>query len=155
MSAQTVMATVLAFDFGIRRIGVAVGNASIETANPLTTVHTPGTEPDWPQILKLVKEWAPDLILVGLPLMLDDTPSANASAAEQFGAELAAKSQRNVLMVDEKLSSAEAKEAIKSSRQAGLRKRTRPGDIDKFAAQVILRTWLNQRDGRQPVPGDK
>lgn len=155
MNAGASVATVLAFDFGYRRIGVAVGNASIETANPLTTVHTPGTKPDWPQILQLVKEWAPDLILVGLPLMLDDTPSANAPAAEQFGAELAIKSRLNVLMVDEKLSSAAAKEAIKSARQAGLRKRTRPGDIDKFAAQVILRTWLNQRDGRRPVPGDK
>ncbi len=154
MSAQAPVATVLAFDFGYRRIGVAVGNASLETANPLTTVHSSGADPDWTQILKLVKEWGPDLIIVGLPLMLDDTPSANAKAAEQFGAELATKSGRNVLMVDEKLSSAAAKEAIKTSRQAGLRKRTRPGDVDKFAAQVILRTWLNQRDGRQPI-GDK
>ena len=149
------VATVLAFDFGYRRIGVAVGNATIETSNPLTTLHTSGPEQDWAALEKLIKEWAPDLILVGLPLMLDDTPSANARAAEQFGVKLARLSQREVLMVDEKLSSTAAREELKRARQAGLRKRTRPGDIDKFAAKVILRTWLNQRDGRRPVPGDE
>lgn len=147
--------TVLAFDFGYRRIGVAVGNATIETSNPLTTLHTSGPEPDWSALEKLIKEWAPDLMLVGLPLMLDDTPSANARAAEQFGLKLASLSQREVLMVDEKLSSTAAREELKRARQAGLRKRTRPGDIDKFAAKVILRTWLNHRDGRRPIPGDE
>ncbi|MFK8028878.1 MAG: Holliday junction resolvase RuvX [Gammaproteobacteria bacterium] len=147
--------TVLAFDFGYKRIGVAVGNATIDSSNPLTTVHTPGTEPNWAELEKLIKEWSPDLILVGLPLMLDDTPSANAKAAEQFGAKLARLSQREVLMVDEKLSSTAAREELKRARQAGLRKRTKPGDIDKFAAQVILRSWLNQRDGRRPESGDE
>ncbi len=155
MSSPATVTTVLAFDFGYKRIGVAVGNAMIESSNPLTTLHTTGSEPDWHALESLIKEWSPELIVVGLPLMLDDTPSANAGAAEQFAAKLAEISQRDVLMVDEKLSSAEAREEIRESRQAGLRKRTRPGDIDKFAAQVILRTWLNQRDGRRPEPGDE
>lgn len=149
------ISTVLAFDFGRRRIGVAVGNVMLESANPLTTVHTTGDEPDWNAVVALVKEWSPDLVLVGLPLMLDDTPSANASAAEAFGHTLSELTGRKVLMVDEKLSSAAAREHLKTARQAGLRKRTRPGDVDKFAAQVILRTWLNHRDGRRPQPADE
>ena len=155
MSSQLAVTTVLAFDFGFKRIGVAVGNATIGSTNPLTTLHSTGGEADWRALEALIKEWSPELILVGLPLMLDDTPSANAKAAERFAAKIAEISQREVLMVDEKLSSSEAREEIRESRQAGLRKRTRPGDIDKFAAQVILRTWLNQRDGRRPGPGDE
>lgn len=155
MSAPATVTTVLAFDYGLRRIGVAVGNALIESSNPLTTLHTRGDEPDWSALTRLVDEWSPELILVGLPLMLDDTRSTNAAAAERFAATLAGLTGREVLLVDEKLSSVEAREQIRESRQAGLRKRTRRGDVDKFAAQVILRTWLNQRDGRRPGPVDE
>ncbi|MEM7082427.1 MAG: Holliday junction resolvase RuvX [Pseudomonadota bacterium] len=153
MSSAGAVSTVMAFDYGKRRIGVAVGSTLIGTANPLTTLHHTG-DPDWTAIDKLVREWGPDLLLVGLPLMLDDSPSANTVDAERFGANLQEHTGRKVIMVDEKLSSAAARDEIRARRQAGMAKRTQPGDIDKFAAQVILRTWLNQRGGRQPENGD-
>jgi len=145
---------VIAFDFGQRRIGVAVGNARFETANPLKTITSTDEEPDWQAVASIIKEWQPDLVIVGFPKHLDDTPSANATEIESFAAQIEARHSLPVLLVDEKLSYAEAREQIKTSRQAGLRRRTRPGDVDKFAAQVILRTWLNERDGRRPSSGN-
>ena len=154
MSDPQAVTTVLAFDFGYKRIGIAVGNVLIDTTNPLTTISAVGREPDWSALRRVLDEWSPDLLLVGLPLMLDGTPSPNANDARRFAARLQELSGVDVLMVDEKLSSLEAREGIRESRQAGLRRRTRPGDIDKFAAEVILRTWLNQRGGRRPDPED-
>lgn len=137
--------TLMAFDFGARRIGVAVGNALINTTNPLTTVRNQSDGINWSEIDQLIKEWQPDLIIVGLPLMLDGKPSSNTPAVEAFAAQVTERSQIDVVLVDEKLSSTEAREHLRASRRDGLRKRTQAGDIDKFAAEVILRTWLNQQ----------
>ena len=142
---SSAITTLLAFDYGRRRIGVAVGNVITSSANPLTTVFQTGQGPDWHQIEKLVKEWQPELIIVGLPLKTDDTPSDNLDEVKAFADALKQRCGVNIELVDEKLSSTEAREQIKEARQAGLRRRTQAGDIDKFAAQVILRTWLNER----------
>lgn len=144
------LTTVLAFDYGRRRIGVAVGNLIINTATPLTTLANTDQGPDWPALEKLCAEWCPDLLIIGLPVMLDGSPSANYPEVENFAQAMDERFSMPIVLVDEKLSSVEAKEQIKAARQSGLRRRTRSGDVDKFAAQVILRSWLNQRDQSPP-----
>lgn len=139
------LTTVLAFDYGRRRIGVAVGNLVINSATPLTTLQNTADGPDWSAIEQLYSDWEPDLLIIGLPLMLDGSPSANTPQVREFASALGKRFAAPQVLVDEKLSSAEAKEQLKASRQAGMRRRTRTGDVDKFAAQVILRTWLNER----------
>lgn len=144
MTSGTVT-TLLAFDFGRRRIGVAVGNAIIGSANPLVTIRHSVHGPDWMQIEKLMKEWQPDLVIVGLPLKTDGSPSENVPEVKAFAKSMQTRFAAAVELVDEKLSSVEAREQIKEARQSGLRRRTQAGDIDKYAAQVILRTWLNEQ----------
>jgi putative Holliday junction resolvase len=122
---------VLAFDFGRRRIGVAVGQEVTRTAEALNTVAVRDDRPDWAAITTLVETWRPDLFVLGRPGTADGGATALDAALERFARRLEGRYQRRVSFVDERLSSYAA--------GAGPHRR---GGLDAAAARVILETWF-------------
>ena len=134
---------VMAFDFGRRRIGVACGDTVSRTARPLAGVANSTTGPRWDVIDSLLQEWRPALIVVGLPYNADDTESVMSGHSRAFAAELADRAALPVQMIDERYSSLEAGNRLKSERESGLRKRrVAKADVDAAAACVILERWF-------------
>ena len=142
--------TLLGFDFGLKRIGVAAGNEATGTASPVTTVRGGHPDADWAAIEALISEWRPDLALVGLPLNRDNTAGTIAHQAEHFAAELRLRFELPVQMVDEALSSWEAADRLRRERRAGARRRgdARTG-LDAIAAQLIIESWLSRQTRNQ------
>jgi putative pre-16S rRNA nuclease len=135
--------TVLAFDFGLKRIGIAAGETLTATAAPRPAVAVHQTGPDWDAIAHEVRMLTPGLLVVGAPYNADGSPGALAPAARRFATELERRFGLPVTMVDERWSSLEATEALKARRSSGeRRKRVRKEDIDSAAAAVILKRWL-------------
>jgi putative holliday junction resolvase len=135
--------TVLAFDFGLKRIGIAAGDTLTASAapRPAAAVHQHG--PDWDAITRAVRMLSPRLLVVGAPYNADGTPGALAPAARRFAAELERRFGLPVKMVDERWSSLEASAALKAKRSTGeRRRRVRKEDVDSAAAAVILERWL-------------
>ncbi|HET6472642.1 MAG TPA: Holliday junction resolvase RuvX [Pseudomonadales bacterium] len=129
---MSVTPTVLAFDFGLRNIGVATGQTITRTATALATLRARDGVPDWTAVAALIDEWRPGVLLVGLPLNMDDTKSEMSERAERFAKQLARRFDRAVELVDERLTSFEAR---------GLSR-----DIDAqhaIAARLIAETYLN------------
>lgn len=142
--------TVLAFDYGTRRIGVASGDTLTRTAAPRTAVHVGAAGPDWTAIGREISALRPVLLVVGAPYNADGSPGALTSAASAFAAELASRFGLPVQRVDERFSSLEASEALRAQRASGARRRrVRPGDVDSAAAAIILERWLGG-EGREP-----
>jgi len=137
--------TLLAFDFGHRRIGVAVGQQITASANPLGTASNGPGGPDWPQISRWVEEWQPDRMVVGLPLHADGSSSDLSADALDFAKELA-RYERPVESVDERFTSMEAREMLKQERAKGHRGRIRKQTVDATAAKLIAERWLTQHD---------
>ena len=146
--------TVLAFDFGTRQIGVAIGQTLTSTANPLTVFKAKDGIPDWKQIEQLLEEWQPDQVLVGLPLNMDSTESEFCARARKFGRRLHGMFGLQVSMVDERLSTFEAKQQEPTLR-AGENKRGKKSykeqPVDELAAVIILQTWLSDPSCAQPI----
>ncbi|MEP6418219.1 MAG: Holliday junction resolvase RuvX [Marinobacter sp.] len=136
---------VIAFDFGTRRIGVASGQEMLGTGKPLTMLPARDGVPDWEQIGRLLKEWQPDRVLVGLPLNMDDTENDMCARARKFGRRLHGRFHVEVEMVDERLTSFEAKGDVMAS--GGSRDFGRDG-VDDRAAVLILETWFHQQESR-------
>jgi putative Holliday junction resolvase len=135
--------TILAFDFGLRRIGVAVGQQVTGSANPLTVIANGENGPDWAAIEVLIREWQPGRIIVGMPSHADGSPSEISNAVERFIKELA-RFERPIETEDERYSSLEAEELLKSERALGLRGRIRKEMIDSAAATLIAERWLSK-----------
>ncbi|MEP1214334.1 MAG: Holliday junction resolvase RuvX [Marinobacter sp.] len=136
---------VMAFDFGTRRIGVASGQELIGTGKPLTMLPARDGVPDWGQIACLLEEWKPDRVLVGLPLNMDDTENDMCARARKFGKRLHGRFHVEVEMVDERLTSFEAKGDVMAA--GGSRDFGRDG-VDDRAAVLILETWFHQQESR-------
>jgi len=135
--------SIVAFDFGLRRIGIAAGNTLTGTASPRPAALAGTAGPDWNHIAREIESLQPDVIVVGAPYNADGSPGALTRAADGFAAELGRRFGRPVARVDERYSSLEADEALKSRRRSGsLRRRIARTDIDSAAAAVILRRWL-------------
>jgi putative Holliday junction resolvase len=138
---------VLAFDYGERRIGVAVGQTASGTASPVGTLPAHG-QPDWTAVDRCLRDWAPDRVLVGLPYNMNGTETALTAACRAFAAELSSRSSLPVELVDERLTSSAATSELREARRSGARaRRVRREDIDANAARLILETWL-----RRPKP---
>ena len=139
--------TLLCFDYGLKRIGVAVGQELTGTANPLTTIRATDGKPDWPAISRLIEQWQPDAVVVGLPLNIDGTFHELSYRAQRFGNQLHGRYNLPAHFMDERLSSLEAERLLKN--QAG--RKQQKEDIDKLAAKVILETWFAQQgDSKRP-----
>jgi putative Holliday junction resolvase len=135
--------TVLAFDFGLKRIGIASGDTLTATAAPRPAVAVHQNGPDWNAIAREVRMLSPRLLVVGAPYNADGTPGALAKAAQRFASELEKRFGLPVDRVDERWSSIEANEALKARRASGeRRKKIRREDIDSAAAAVILERWF-------------
>jgi putative holliday junction resolvase len=136
-------ATVVAFDFGLRRVGVAVGDTVTRTASPRPVVLVSARGPDWDAIAREIGTVRPALLVVGSPYNADGSPGATAGAADAFAAELASRFGLPVQRVDERFSSLEASASLRAQRASGTRRRrVRRGDVDSVAAAVILERWL-------------
>jgi putative Holliday junction resolvase len=136
---------VLAFDFGLRRIGVACGDTVSRTAAPLDAVPVGVGGPRWEVIEALLREWQPALIVVGLPYNVDGSDSVMTQAAREFANEAARRYKLQVALVDERYSSREAEARLKSARASGLRRRrVAKADVDAAAACVILERWFTE-----------
>ncbi len=144
--AAAVSGYILSFDFGFRRIGVAVGQTLTSTASALETVSH-GQKPDWAAIDRLVKEWRPALMLVGLPLGADGEETDMSKAARAFGAVLNERYSKPVDFIDERLTSRAAEERFAQARAAGSARRKDAAQLDAVAAQVICENWLQSRTG--------
>ena len=137
--------TILAFDFGLKRIGIASGDTITRTAGPRSAAAVRGGEPDWAEIERQLHSLHPQLLVVGDPYNVDGSPGAIAPAVRRFAAELERRFGLPVKMVDERWSSLEAAAALKAQRASGERKRrVRREDIDSAAAAVILERWLSE-----------
>ena len=138
---------ILSFDFGFRRIGIAVGQTLTSTASALETVSH-GQKPDWSAIDRLVKEWKPALLLVGLPLGTDGEETNMSKAARGFGAALHKRYAIEVDYTDERLTSRVAESRFAEQRAAGTLRRKDSDQVDAIAAQIICENWLQSRNGR-------
>lgn len=132
----------LAFDFGLRQIGVAVGNCLLNTTQPLAVLRARDGIPDWSQVDRVVKEWQPDLLLVGDPLNMDGSASELSTRARKFARRLHGRLGLPIAMADERLSSFEAKLI---SREQGHRGDYKRHPVDSQAAELVLRAWLDQQ----------
>ena len=137
---------ILGFDFGLRRIGVAVGQFTTMTATSLITVGH-GKTPDWAVIDRLVREWKPALLLVGLPLTKNSDETDMSRAARKFGARLHDRYSLDVSFADERLSSRAAQSHFAELRAQGNLRKKHARRLDAMAAQVILESWLQSTPG--------
>ncbi len=139
---QVQSGTVLAFDFGERRIGVAVGEHLIHSANPLTTIDNESNEVRFAAITALIQEWQPKLLVVGMPLSLDGSETEVTQLCKKFAHRLNGRFNLPVMLVDERYSSAEASQLLN---QTGIRGRAQKAMLDQVAAQTILRSYFDQQ----------
>jgi putative Holliday junction resolvase len=139
--AETVLSsTVLAFDFGEQRIGVAVGEHLLATANPLTTIDNESNEVRFQVIAGLIQEWRPKLLVVGLPLSLDGSENSVTQLCKKFARRLNGRFNLPVILIDERFSSAEASNLLNES---GIRGRAQKEMLDQVAAQTILQSYFD------------
>ena len=138
---ETTSRRVMAFDFGTRRIGVAVGQELLGSGQPVALIPARDGIPDWQQIESLLEEWRPDLVVVGLPLNMDDTENDMCARARKFGKRLHGRYHVPVEMVDERFTSFEAKGEVMAA--GGSRDFGRHG-VDDRAAVLILETFFQQ-----------
>ena len=132
--------TVMSFDYGTVKIGIAIGQSISSTAEPLTIIKAKDGIPDWSQITSLIENWDPDFFVVGLPYNLDGSNSEFLQRALKFANRLNGRFNIPTFGIDERLSSETAKEKYK----IGSFKNTIRKEIDDVAAQIILETWFSE-----------
>ena len=132
------MGMLIGFDYGPRKIGVAVGQTVTGSASPLITLRSRGEKPDWPRIEALIREWQPEAAVIGLPFNMDDTETEIAPRARRFARQIEGRFGLPVHLVDERLTSIEARNRF-GHRAASFE------EVDAMAAKLILETWLSER----------
>ncbi len=131
--------TLLAFDFGTKSIGVAIGQRITGTARPLTAIKANDGTPDWTQFEKLLKEWQPELVVVGLPLNMDGTNQPLTDRARKFANRLHGRFGVKVELQDERLSTVEARVGL--FERGGFRALNK-GSVDSASAVIILESYF-------------
>jgi len=140
-----------AFDFGTRRIGIASGDTLTRTARGLTTLECASTMP-WDAIGKLIAEYRPTQLIVGVPYNMDGTPTLLTEAARDFARALHQRFGLPACLIDERLSSREAEAELRHARASGLkRRRLTHGDVDMTAAKIVLERWFSEPLAAEPV----
>ena len=137
---QVQSSTVLAFDFGERRIGIAVGEHLLATANPLTTIDNESNEIRFQIITDLIHEWQPKLLVVGLPLSTDGSEHAVTQLCKKFARRLNGRFNIPVILIDERYSSIEASRLLNDT---GIKGRAQKAMLDQVAAQTILQSYFD------------
>lgn len=135
------MTVLLGFDFGHRKIGIAVGQTLTKTASPLTTLPAKKHQPDWEKISQIINTWNPVGLVVGIPYDLDDTIMDWAPQVYRFARQLTGRFKLPVYQVDERLTSREARNLMgRAAKSASHR-----AAVDAVAAALILETWLSEQ----------
>lgn len=137
-------ALVLGFDYGSKRVGLAVGNRTTGTCRALGHLPSPAAEPQWQPFAQAVNDWQPDALLVGLPLNLDGSRQPMTRKARHFAQQLRQRFALPVREIDERLSSCAAEAELVQARRQGGKGRLKRGDSDAVAAAVIVQQWLDQ-----------
>lgn len=125
---------ILAFDFGEKKIGVAVGQTSTNTSSPLKIIFNHHGETNWDEIKEILYEWKPELILVGKPLNMDDSESKIMRKVDKFYKHLTTIYDSKYEYVDERLTTFEAREILKDNKS---------DMVDANAAKILIDNWLN------------
>lgn len=136
--------TILAFDFGMKRIGVAVGQNVTKTAQALTTLSANAGEPKWEQITALIEQWRPDGLVVGIPLNVDSKEQPITHHARHFAECLSQRFNLPVYQMDERFTTIEARQMLFD--QGGYKK-LKSSEIDSWAAKLILESWFSEQRG--------
>ena len=137
--------SLLGFDFGTAQIGIAIGQTVTSTATSLAIITARNGIPDWRALGEIISEWQPELMVVGLPLNMDDSESELSQRARKFARRLHGRFNIDTLMMDERLTSREAKAAHRHLGKRDLDK------VDHIAAALILQSWLDQPQlGQRP-----
>jgi putative Holliday junction resolvase len=136
-SRQHPQGTVMAFDFGTRSIGMAVGQTITATASPLAPISAKDGIPDWQHLEQLLREWKPAVLVIGLPLNMDGSESEFCQRARKFARRLQGRFGFPCELWDERLTTREAKEL------AGHHGDYRNKPVDSIAATLLLESWLN------------
>lgn len=132
----------IGFDLGTRLTGVAIGESLTGNARPLTTLTMRDGAPEWDVLAKLIAQWQPAALIVGLPLALDGSDQTMTRKARRFAAELDKRFERPVHLCDERHTSQEASRRFAQARSSGSKRRHHAADLDAMAAAVILESWL-------------
>lgn len=133
--------TALGFDFGTHWIGAAIGQTTTRTASPLKAIRNHNNRPDWNSIQELISHWKPDLLIVGLPLKMNDDKTDVTDRARRFSRQLEGRFQLRTELIDERLTTREAWQIVENHAQNKISK----SDIDSIAAVLITETWLNEQ----------
>ena len=133
--------TLLAFDFGTRRIGIAVGNTLVRHANPLTTINDEKTDTRFTRIGALIKEWQPGALVVGLPGNDDGTPHELTALCHRFANRLKGRFNLPTILLDERYTSLAASAQLKEEGIYGMKQKPL---IDQYAAQQILQAYFDE-----------
>ncbi len=134
--------SVIGFDFGLKRIGLATGQTITGTASPLLTLQAVNQQPDWENIETQIRQWKPDALIVGIPYQLDGGESDITRAARNFSRKLEQRFNLPVYTIDESLSSYEAEEQLKQDIKISKHNKH---EIDKIAAAIIVQSWLDSQ----------
>ena len=126
----------LGFDFGMKNIGISIGQTITKQARALSTIKANNGSPDWSIISNLITKWQPEAIIIGLPLNMDGSPSEMSIAAERFARRIKGRFNIKVFTHDERLTSFEAKQNHQSTNHQNI--------IDSIAASLILESWMQQ-----------
>ena len=132
------MGSLMGFDYGTAKIGIAIGQTVTGTATPLTTLRAVQQKPDWKGISNLINEWLPEALVVGLPYNLDDSEADIADKARRFARQLEGRYHLPVHMADERLTSMIARQQLDRAPKNF-------EELDAIAAKLILETWLSER----------
>ncbi len=141
MNASVPSGTLLAFDFGTKRIGIAVGNTLLRRANPLTTIDEEKTEVRFAAIAALLKEWQPGALVVGLPSNDDGTPHELTALCRRFANRLKGRFNLPTILLDERYTSLAASAQLNEEGIHGMKQKSL---IDQYAAQQILQAYFDE-----------
>lgn len=134
--------SVLGFDYGKKRIGIATGQTITHSATPCTTLNQVDGNPDWPAIETEIKQWKPQALIVGMPYHIDGSENKMTAAARHFCCELKKRFKLPVFEVNEALSSQQAEEILKQDIKINKQNKH---EIDRIAAAIIVQRWLDQQ----------
>ncbi len=138
---------IMAFDFGTQKTGMAVGSSLIESATPLALFPMRDGIPNWDELLKIVKQHQPNLFLVGLPLNMDDSESELSARARKFARRLRHQTNIETWMVDERLTTREARDELDHYQSQGRGKNV---SADSIAAALFIESWYRDPQGILP-----
>ncbi|WP_216936769.1 MULTISPECIES: Holliday junction resolvase RuvX [unclassified Acinetobacter] len=139
--------TIMAFDFGTQKMGISVGQSLIASASPLPLFPMKDGIPNWNELLKIVKNHQPNLFLVGLPLNMDDSESELSTRARKFARRLRHQTNIETLMVDERLTTREARDELDRYQAQGRGKKL---SADSIAAALLIESWYRHPAGITP-----